>query len=62
MISNASLFSINQVTPIAVQPIKLGIDVNSSEGLRPKLSADQPAINPPSVAPIGDMAWKERKD
>ena len=54
--SNASLFSMKYVAPIADHPIVLGTAVSNREGLRPSPSADQPAINPPSTAPMGDIA------
>ena len=39
-------------------PIKLGITVKKRVGLRPNLSADQPAIPPPNSAPNGAIAYK----
>ena len=38
--------------------MKLGITVKKRVGLRPNLSADQPATAPPNSAPNGAMAYK----
>ena len=53
----ASTFLMNHETPINVQPSKYGSSVMISVGLRPTISANEPATAPPNRAPIGAEAY-----
>ena len=54
----ASTFFMNHETPINVQPSKYGSSVMISVGLRPTISANEPATAPPNRAPIGAKGCK----